>query len=451
MKSRAVRLSLLVFFVVALGVTAYLFWKTESAERSHAAARESFEADVRSAARQVVDLRGAQQAYVATGQENPFWFSRVASILSNVRPRVDALRTAALAADARTELDAAAGSLQDFEQMDNRARDFVRRGELDRAADLIFSSGTELTENAVSGLDRAAAVEAGLRNEEAATAARRQLFALATGGGAAVLVLLLLYPTGAEDRVHVMSPAVHQSGTPRLLADRAPASHGARHEGSLGVEHEGWTSAKRASQAAAGTAPAAEPVQAPSAGVPDLPLAVPEMAEPVATYVPSPAPAAAFNFGAVASLCTELSRIDDTMALPPLLERAAHVLDAVGIILWIADPDARELTPVLAQGYPQHLVTRLGTIPRHAENATAAAFRTSLLQTVVADEVSNGAIAAPLVTCGGCVGVMAAEVRGDGARETPKLASACIIAAQLASLVGPPPARAEVRAEAAGA
>jgi len=154
---------------------------------------------------------------------------------------------------------------------------------------------------------------------------------------------------------------------------------------------------------------------------------------------------------AVAALCTELSRVDDTMALPPLLDRAASVLDAAGIILWIADPDGRELNPVLAQGYPQHLINRLGTIPRGAENATAAAFRTGLLQTVNADGVSNGAIAAPLVACGGCVGVMAAEVRGDGEKQEAKLAAATILAAQLASLVGPPAVRDDAKIEAANA
>ena len=147
----------------------------------------------------------------------------------------------------------------------------------------------------------------------------------------------------------------------------------------------------------------------------------------------------------MASLCVDLARIVDTRALPSLLDRTAALLDASGIILWIADPDGRELNPIFAQGYPQQLVNRLGTIPRDAENATAAAFRTSLLQTVMADEISGGAIAAPLVTPGGCVGVMAAEVRHDSERQDAKLAAATIVAAQLATLVGPPSARAQSR------
>ena len=87
-------------------------------------------------------------------------------------------------------------------------------------------------------------------------------------------------------------------------------------------------------------------------------------------------------------------------------------------------------------------MSRLGTILRDAENATAAAFRTSLVQTVKTDAVSQGAIAAPLVTPAGCVGVMAAEVRHEGEKDAAKLAAATIVAAQLATLVGPPSVRA---------
>ena len=93
-------------------------------------------------------------------------------------------------------------------------------------------------------------------------------------------------------------------------------------------------------------------------------------------------------------------------------------------------------------GYSPQTVTRLGTISREAENATAAAFRTCLVQTVDTDAVSGGAVAAPLVTPAGCVGVMAAEIRNEGEREDVVLAAAGIVAAQLATLVGPPSGRA---------
>jgi hypothetical protein len=149
----------------------------------------------------------------------------------------------------------------------------------------------------------------------------------------------------------------------------------------------------------------------------------------------------------MAALCTDLSRAMDTRALPPALERAARLLNASGLVIWVADPDGRELAPVLAHGYPQNVLTRLGTIPRDAENATAAAFRTGVVQTVRADNGSNGAIAAPLMTPTGPVGVMAAEVLNDGERRETTRAAAAIVAAQLATLMGPPAPRAQGRSE----
>jgi hypothetical protein len=150
----------------------------------------------------------------------------------------------------------------------------------------------------------------------------------------------------------------------------------------------------------------------------------------------------AVDLPGIADLCTELSRVIDTRALAPALDRAAALLDASGIVIWIADPDGRELAPVMAQGYPPHLVARLGTIARDAENVTAAAFRTGVIQTMKSDAVSQGAIAAPLLTPAGPVGVMAAELSRDGERRDATRAVAAIVAAQLATLMGPPSTRA---------
>jgi hypothetical protein len=200
--------------------------------------------------------------------------------------------------------------------------------------------------------------------------------------------------------------------------------------------------------------PVAQPLEAPVAsGAMDLALALDGDAhkwnrEPV---TPNSVPAEPVNLDVVASVCTELARVVDTRSLPSILERTAAALDATGIVLWIADPDGRELTPIVAYGYSPQLLSRLGTIARGAQNATAAAFRTGLVQTVNADAVSTGAIAAPLVTPTGAVGVMAAEVRNDGEKQPARLAAATIVAAQLATLVGPPVARAQPKADAAGA
>jgi hypothetical protein len=81
----------------------------------------------------------------------------------------------------------------------------------------------------------------------------------------------------------------------------------------------------------------------------------------------------------------------------------------------------------------------MGTIPRDAENTTAAAFRTGLVQIVKADEISHGAIAAPLLSPAGPLGVMAAELLQDGERRDATRAAVAIVAAQLSTLIAPPP------------
>ena len=154
------------------------------------------------------------------------------------------------------------------------------------------------------------------------------------------------------------------------------------------------------------------------------------------------------DLGGMAALCADLARIQDTRSLPALLERAADILHASGIVLWIADPDGRELTPIVVHGYPANLAARFGTIARDAANVTASAYRTGLLQTMKADAISNGAVAAPLVTSGGCVGVMAAELKDGGEQQESLLAAAAIVASQLATLVGPPAARGKSEAAA---
>jgi hypothetical protein len=204
--------------------------------------------------------------------------------------------------------------------------------------------------------------------------------------------------------------------------------------------------ARRAPHAATTAVRPAPPARAAHAPAP------PKAAIAPRAYVAPPVPegprVVAPNIATIATLCNELARISDTQALPALLERAGTVLDATGLVVWIADPDGRELAPILVHGYPPHLATRLGTIARDASNLTASAYRTGLLQTVKGDAISSGAMAVPLVSAGGCVGVMAAEVKNGGEQQEEVLAAATIVAAQLATLVGPPSARA--RNEAAG-
>ena len=121
-----------------------------------------------------------------------------------------------------------------------------------------------------------------------------------------------------------------------------------------------------------------------------------------------------------------------------MLARAAAVLDARGIIVWMGAGE--ELFPALSYGYDERVIERLGPIPRGASNATAEAWRTARMRTVAADAMSHGAIAAPVSGIGGCVGVFAAEVRHGREDDPGTQAVAAMIAAQLAGIVSAWPA-----------
>jgi hypothetical protein len=345
----------------------------------------------------VLDLRAAQQAYVAAGQGDEFWILKAAATLKSVRAAVDGLRAGASSADAQSSIDNAASALDDFEKIDRRARDYTRAGQRLMASDLIFADGLESTGAMLASMNQARSAEAQARGIALTRTRRTEALALGAAAlvGLAVVVLLMTGPRSATNS---------------------------------GAEAETDNTSR--------------------ASVPSLDLRLREPVHRAEQRTESAPPTPTLDLATVASLCTDLARVVDTHALPALLGRAATVLDAPGIVLWIADPDGRELSPIVTHGYSQKMVTRLGTILKDDHNVTASAFRTSLLQVVDADAVSNGAIAAPLVTPAGCVGVIAAEVRDAGEKDPGKLAAASIVAAQLATLVGPPSTRAQARADA---
>jgi hypothetical protein len=118
-----------------------------------------------------------------------------------------------------------------------------------------------------------------------------------------------------------------------------------------------------------------------------------------------------------------------------LLERAALVLGASGLIVWVADQGGTSLFPLLAHGYPPNVLARMGSIARDADNAAATAYRQGELRTVSAHGTLPGALVAPIVTADGCVGVLAAEMLNGCERDDTARAVAAILAAQLATFV----------------
>ena len=386
MKSRAFRFALHVLFVGIVAAAAYVVWKKESEGTAAAAAARAFAERAHSTSRALLEIKGAHPGYVAAGQGEDYWIAKVDALIGSTRQSLGTLRSAAQSANARGDLGVAEEALDDFEQMDRRARDYARHGQRLLASDLVFSDGIEKMDAAVTAVERARLAEA--ETSLAAIGSGRR-DALMAGAGAAAFVAVETPRPGPAESLARKAP---KNPLPAVV-DRTPATR-------------------------------------PSPTVPTRPAAP------------------AIDLPGMAALCTDLSRAIDTRALPPALERAARLLDASGLVIWVADPDGRELLPVMAHGYPQNLISRLGSMSRDAENVTAAAFRTGLVQTVTADKISHGAIAAPLMTPAGPVGVMAAEVLNDGERREATRAAAAIVAAQLATLMGPPAARSQGKTEA---
>jgi hypothetical protein len=137
----------------------------------------------------------------------------------------------------------------------------------------------------------------------------------------------------------------------------------------------------------------------------------------------------------LAALCTRLARIAEPSELGPAFEEAASLLGAQGVILWMWDQQGGALRPVLGHGYPQSLLTRLGDVPRDADNAIAAAFRASETREVNGRPDETGAVVAPLITPAGCAGVLAFELPGGRESGGVVKSFAAIIAAQLAALI----------------
>jgi transcriptional regulator with XRE-family HTH domain len=141
----------------------------------------------------------------------------------------------------------------------------------------------------------------------------------------------------------------------------------------------------------------------------------------------------------VAHLCTELCRVLETRDVAPLLKHFAEMLDAIGLIVWVWDPQRTALKPALAHGYSEEVLAKLPKVRRETDNATAASFRSAQTHIVNGNDLASGAVVVPLMTPAGCTGVLAVELRHGAEQRESVRALATIFAAQLATFVGSAP------------
>lgn len=377
MNSRVIR-TLIVGIAIAIGLTAsYLLRNIDRDINIQRFSADVVREQAAALSATLADVRAGQFAYVARGQGEAFWMSRVESLMPALQKQAAEFGASLAAPAAQSAFEPATAALENFRTLDVRVREFVKSGSSLLAADMIFSDGLDSTATASAQVAAALGEEIQHRNASMASLRSRQLVVLGSGAGVVLLLMIGLAVAGEKSS---------RSAEPEVAA-----------------------------------VPAVEPVRF------EAPL-------PKARAAVTP------RLLTTAQLCRELARVVESRQLPSLLERAARVLDASGIIVWVAEPSRQTLVPALAHGYEQRVVARMGSIHRDANNAAAAAYRSSEVRTVAGDSHTNGAVIVPLLTSDGCVGVLSAEMRGGSEKDESSQALATIFAAQLATIVATPSA-----------
>jgi hypothetical protein len=111
-------------------------------------------------------------------------------------------------------------------------------------------------------------------------------------------------------------------------------------------------------------------------------------------------------------------------------------MDASGLVVWLGNVGGADLRPVLAHGYPSGTLAQMPAVPRTADNAAAAAYRSGRFQIVMARPgASSGAVVAPLLSPEGCIGALAVEMKGGSETSDSVQALAAIFAAQLTGVL----------------
>jgi hypothetical protein len=303
--------------------------------------------------------------------------ARVDSLASSMSDVITRESAATPSAQARASFDAAAGALEDLGKLDGRARGLVKNDQRFVASDVIFMDCLQAANHLAQTLAAARESDHGAREEQLT----------------------------------------------RLSEVRLAAIGGSMAFGLVGA----WILLARARGASATEAvPVAEPSSARSLSL--------------GSIQPDPVPATAVsdvNLTEAADLCVDLARVLDSRDVPALFERAARILGAKGLVLWVVDTSGALLRPSLTHGYSEKVLARMNGLQMDGDNATALAFRSMQAQIVGASSPAGaGALAVPLVTATGCVGVLSAEVkRARPGSDT--LSVAQMIAAQFSALVAP--------------
>ncbi len=306
-----------------------------------------------------------------------YWTKRAVALATDIESTITSLQLTASSDEAKSHYDAAAAALGDLNSIDQRAQDAIARGDTYVASDLVFTDSVKASQHLEDEIAAAG------RAEQASADARfafLQQARFALNAAAPTLVLIVAVVMFSKRRT-VEVPAAEAAPAETPVAVGAADAHG----------------------------PQAPPLPASSS----------------------------VSLVDAAEVCVDFGRALEFGDVPPLLERAAKVIGAKGIVLWMAERGGAILRPSLVYGYPENVVQRLGSLQVDGDNVTSLAFRSMSAQVVSSPSLgATGAIAVPIVTSTGCIGVLAAEVN-QGRPEDDTLSVTRIFAAQLATLIAP--------------
>ena len=383
--------------LIAIGAAAFILVRSEQYLGQQAASLRAFDQQARATSDALVDARVGQQAYVAAGQGADFWFFKTTASLQSATDGLTKLGPSA-GAGARMAIDDATTTVAEFAAVDKRARDYLRSGQQLMAGDVIFTEGSAAAATAVRQIEMAR--QAQHQATDAEVAAIRKQDAVTAGGAAAIvfLVVLLLIPVprvkdeAVETGLSISPQAAAQSAKPRATASSTDET------------------------------------------VTSKPPAVPSHVRPLTAH------AQGSLFKAATDVVTDFGRVRDVDELTRALGRAAEVMDASGLMVWVGNAAGADLRPVVAHGYSPEMLARIPPVPRSADNAAAAAYRSGAPQIVHSRPGgASGAVVAPILSADGCIGALSAEIRSGGETSQSVQALASIFAAQLSCLLGPNP------------
>ena len=350
----------------------------------------------------LAELRSAQQAYVADGQDREYWTAQVDAHLEAVLDSLDNLKQQVANADTLAALDDAVAAVGDIRGLDEDAREYIGSDQPLQASDLIFTRGLDLVDRAAAHVQAALQAQRTSRLDMMRAGRADQARMMWAAAVVVVLAMLVLAPTGA---------AAERDPSPADEEYDVPESNGLS---LLSLDNDSAGDPREP--------PADDPAGAPAAG--DAALD--------AVREPPRRPRAAPDLDATAALCTDFGNLTKRDQIPGLLARTAALMNARVLIVWVGDENAGRLQPVLAHGYA---LERIGPIPLEGSDPMSAAFAARRIRTVESEGADNGALAAPLMVADRCIGVLSAELRDGWESSGAVQATASIVASQLAPLL----------------